>query len=229
VSPSWNSTTGESREEACNRLYKKIVHDKAQGYLEDEPSEISTSSESVDDFRSRKYSLKKKRVRFAMESNGSVKCATRVYEDQSRPTMWWNDYQMDRIHSNCERVVIDCQSTEHERVEAMTSLYFTKKSACAKDVAAKEDLLLDVVEGYDARGLEAQIADVTESLSEKHVRSVLKAQRQMMVAGARPKVATKAIRRASKKSSSASRLLALKLAEYDTYEALRAVLSVWEK
>jgi putative ubiquitin-RnfH superfamily antitoxin RatB of RatAB toxin-antitoxin module len=191
--------------------------------------EWSVSDEDEDEqctkTRSRRKSVGK-RVRFETNPDGSLMAYTHVYKQGSKAELWWNYEEMERIQADCHKVVDRCQHGKPARIEAISNLYLCPKKAKDKK-RQNQAKLLKMVGSWEARGLEGHVNDVSTNLGAKHVKAVLRKQKLLRIAGAKPKEIQKAIRRSAKIRSRHSVELAQRLGQYDMHEALRAVLTSW--
>jgi hypothetical protein len=167
-----------------------------------------------------------RRLRFAMNPNGSVKCEIQEIPRISDPSLWWQKDDMKSIRSGCASLTGHYRAYKPEYIEAISRLMEChSKSASSKRTAAHMDC---VSSNAICRGLEMHIVRRCGKVCQNHSRQVLDAQleNQELMEDYTLKGGER-IRMASLRSSRRSLSQAAKLAQHDTCQALEASLSPW--
>jgi hypothetical protein len=168
-----------------------------------------------------------RRLRFATNSNGSVKCEVREIPRISDPSLWWQKEDMKSIRAGCASLAGHYRAYKPEYIEAISRLMEChSKSASAKRTAAHMECLSS---NTISRGLEMHIVKRCGKVCRNHTQQVLDAQHESQELCEDYSVeGDERIRMASVGSSRRSLSLAAKLAQYDTCQAMAASLSAWD-
>jgi hypothetical protein len=194
----------------------------------------------------------KKCVQFAENIDGSVKSTTHTYPkavslmvapNHTVADLWWSSDEWVIIKKKIRKAVYHYKmhARETRYSEAIRGLMYSyRKSSSTSGSAGNsnsnsnsniKEHMATLLQCSDARGLESYIVGHSKALTDAHLDAVLKAQHDALMQGLledNPDKAMEEIRKAAKKSSRPARQLALKLAESDKYQALRATLSSWK-
>lgn len=171
---------------------------------------------------------KKKCVQFAENIDGSVKSTTCTYQKVTDPELWWSGEEWALIKKKIRKAVNHHKVHSPKYNESIRGLMYSYRKTATKESNAQH--MSHLLECYDsARGLESYIVGHSKALTDAHLDAVLRAQHGIQLEGieAGSDKGCEEIRKAGKKSSRPARQLALKLAESDTHQALRATLSSW--
>jgi hypothetical protein len=112
----------------------------------------------------------KKCVQFALDEDGEVKVAIRVFEkDGDKLKLWWTRKEMTKIRKDAVFLVHRYRARFPEYIEAVAAIL--EMDVCEEQAAVKE--LQIIVQQYDARGLEQHIVDQTCILLKNHAEAVM--------------------------------------------------------
>jgi hypothetical protein len=182
--------------------------------------------------RQTRGSIEKKSVRFAVNSDDSIKCTTMRYTREEASCdgadLWTSELEFESTCWQCYKVAESIINNHPTYVEAVLGLAFSYKEKLVT-VSQLNSFRNQISIHGCARGLETSIlAELLLSFREVHIRTVLSEQEEQRQNGTEfHKTGIEAIRKVAQKSSIASRQLARKLAENDTFEAVKAVLLPW--
>jgi hypothetical protein len=190
-------------------------------------------------------------------SSDEVQSTTHVYPKAASNApvtdLWWSSDEWALIKKKIRKAVHHYKMHAHETKysEAIRGLMYSYRkssspssstlsssssptsSSSSSSSSGTKAYMATLLHCSDARGLESYIVGHSKALTDAHLDAVLKAQHDVVAQYGdmiqdHPDKAMEDIRKAAKKSSRPARQLALKLAESDTYQALRATLSSWK-
>jgi hypothetical protein len=177
----------------------------------------------------KKQSAGPKQFRFALANNDMVKCVYHVVASvKDNPDMWWSDTEMKQIRGAAIQDVKyyrKYRSDFKQTVELLASA--SEGTFSPQQIQANMKKLME--DSY-ARGLEVHIVNLLSDLRKETVRAVLEEQAECRMCGDSPDVTAESLREQSMAYTIQSRTFALKLAQCDQVEALKASLSsqAWE-
>jgi hypothetical protein len=129
----------------------------------------------------------------------------------------------------CEKAADFHKANHPKYVAAILGLSFSydEQKLTKRDVNKFRDQVT-AGDNCRARGLEGSIVDLLQTFREAHIHMVLAEQQEQRQNGTEfHKHGIESIRKVAKKTSRPSRQLARKLAENDTFEAVKATLLPW--
>jgi hypothetical protein len=181
---------------------------------------------------------KKKSVWFARNvEDGKVNRTTHCYVENSSLSvdeLWYSQSELQAIHNaSLVSVAFHQQKSQDDYIKAIVGLAFSfEKEICTKEM--KVQFKKDITKYSDAcRGFEASIVQITSSLRQAHIDTVLDTQDELekkaggLLVSKQSSKNVELLRRKSRETSRPSRQLALMLAEHDTFEAMKATLLPW--
>jgi hypothetical protein len=172
-----------------------------------------------------------KEFRFALANNDMVKCVYHVVASvKDNPDMWWSDAEMKQIRGAAIQDVKyyrKYRSDFKQTVELLANAGVTNDGAFP--AATIQANMKKLMEDSYARGLEVHIVNLLSDLRKETVRAVLEEQAECRMCGDSYDVMSESLREQSMAYTVQSRTFALKLAQCDHVEALKASLSgQWE-
>jgi hypothetical protein len=168
-----------------------------------------------------------KQFRFAVANDDMVKCVYHVVASVKENTdMWWSDVEMKQIRGAAIQDVKyyrKYRSDFKQTVELLANAGVTNDGAFSE--ATIQANMKKLMEDSYARGLEVHIVNLLSDLRKETVRAVLEEQAECRMSGDSPDVTAESLREQSMAYTIQSRTFALKLAQCDQVEALKATLS----
>lgn len=173
-----------------------------------------------------KKRIVQKKFRFAMANNDNVKCVYHVVPSvKDAQEMWWTDNEMKAIRG---AAIQDVKYYRKYRADYKQTVELLANAGVHEGVftpATVEANLKKMMEDSYARGLEVHIVNLLSDLRKETVRAVLEEQAECRMCGDAPEITAESLREQSMAYTIQSRTFALKLAQCDQVEALKASLS----
>ncbi|CAB9521422.1 expressed unknown protein [Seminavis robusta] len=167
-----------------------------------------------------------KQFRFALANNDMVKCVYHVVPSvKDNPDMWWSDVEMKQIRG---AAIQDVKYYRKYRADFRQTVELLANAGINEGVfthATVEANLKKLMEDSYARGLEVHIVNLLSDLRKETVRAVLEEQAECRMCGDAPDITAESLREQSMAYTLQSRTFALKLAQCDQVESLKASLS----
>lgn len=172
----------------------------------------------------------KKKFRFAVANNDMVKCVYHVIPSvKDCADMWWTDAEMKQIRG---AAIQDVKYYRKYRADYKQTIEILANSGVQEGVFSPQTVeshLKKLLEDSYARGLEVHIVNLLSDLRRETVRAVLEEQAECRMCGDSHDITSESLREQSLAYTVQSRTFALKLAQCDQVEALKASLaSRWE-
>lgn len=197
-------------------------HAKAQNL----PAAAQAKAASKISGKSTKTSNVEKKFRFAMANNENVKCVYHVVPSAKDSTeMWWSDAEMKAIRG---AAIQDVKYYRKYRADYKQTVELLANAGVHEGVFSPQTVeanLKKLMEDSYARGLEVHIVNLLSDLRKETVRAVLEEQAECRMCGDAPDITAESLREQSMAYTIQSRTFALKLAQCDQVEALKASLS----
>lgn len=166
-----------------------------------------------------------KKFRFATVNNDMVKCVYHVIPSaKDDKDMWWTDAEMKAIRG---AAIQDVKYYRKYRADYKQTVELLANAGVHEGVfspATVEANLKKLMEDSYARGLEVHIVNLLSDLRKETVRAVLEEQAECRMCGDAPDITAESLREQSMAYTIQSRTFALKLAQCDQVEALKASL-----
>ena len=171
-----------------------------------------------------------KKFRFATANNDMVKCVYHVIPSvKDSPDIWWNDAEMKQIRG---AAIQDLKYYRKYRADYKQTIEILANGGVQEGVFSPrtvETHLKKLMEDSYARGLEVHIVNLLSDLRRETVRAVLEEQAECRMCGDSHDITAESLREQSLAYTTQSRTFALKLAQCDQVEALKASLANrWE-
>eukprot|EP00797_Seminavis_robusta_P003084 Sro1193_g251160.2 (187) ;mRNA; f:9145-9705 len=155
-----------------------------------------------------------------------VKCVYHVVPSvKDNPDMWWSDVEMKQIRG---AAIQDVKYYRKYRADFRQTVELLANAGINEGVfthATVEANLKKLMEDSYARGLEVHIVNLLSDLRKETVRAVLEEQAECRMCGDAPDITAESLREQSMAYTLQSRTFALKLAQCDQVESLKASLS----
>jgi len=171
-----------------------------------------------------------KNFRFATANNDMVKCVYHVVESvKDCQDMWWTDAEMKQIRG---AAIQDVKYYRKYRADYKQTVEILANAGVQEGVFTPQTIeanLKKLMEDSYARGLEVHIVNLLSDLRRETVRAVLEEQAECRMCGDTSDITAESLREQSMAYTIQSRTFALKLAQCDQVEALKASISnKWE-
>lgn len=182
------------------------------------PSRVPNSTASVDDIQP------SNKVRFAETKHGEIKCQIyevsnwqNLVEEEEENLLWWKAGEIAEIRAACQDLVASAHGKT--RGIAVLTAKFLQGGWHADEARCTRRLQMQMSQCSAVRGLEHYFIDECPQMIEQHVQAVIQSQKSQDSRG---------LRKVAKKLSKPSRELALRRAQQDRREALKASLTPWD-
>lgn len=171
-----------------------------------------------------------KKFRFAMVNNDMVKCVYHVIPSaKDEKDMWWTDAEMKAIRG---AAIQDVKYYRKYRADYKQTVELLANAGVHEGVFSPQTVeanLKKLMEDSYARGLEVHIVNLLSDLRKETVRAVLEEQAECRMCGDAPDITAESLREQSMAYTIQSRTFALKLAQCDQVESLKASLAAgWD-
>ena len=182
-------------------------------FLEKEKSDRTLSTEQSSVSTRDAFSLERsvQRVRFAEDSTGSVQCETHLVDRVDDPKLWWQDDEMEDVRAHCAGLVRR-RSGRKMKLRASTVKLLRHQGNIL-------DFLTVMHACDDLRGLEFHLVPECGLIIRRQQKDVLEAQEKNGSATT--------LRQVSEACSRSFLELAIRRAQYDEEEAIRACRVPW--
>ena len=184
-----------------------------------------------------KKTAAKKKFRFALNQQQNVRCAVHVVPSvKDHEELWFSDAEMKHIRANAIHDVKYYRKYRPDFTQCVEVLANSANiisnntnSSERNHTATVEKTMKKLMADSYARGLEVHIVGLLADIRRETVRAVIDEQKECRMCGDSPDITAESLREQSLAYSSQSKTFALKMAQCDQIEALKASLSSrWE-